>query len=60
MNDLNVDWRREDVGDGNVKVVAELREGLRDGPGEDDDSESVLDIGTNVIVCIASNACAAV
>jgi len=43
------------MGDVNVKVVAALSDGLRDGPGEDDDSESVLVIGKNVIVCIASN-----
>jgi len=52
-----VDWREEDVGDVKVKVVAALRDGLREGPGDDEDSESVLVvIGTNVIVCIASNA----
>lgn len=52
-----MDWREEDVGDVKVKVVAALRDGLREGPGDDEDSESVLVvIGTNVIVCIASNA----
>lgn len=55
---MNVDWREEGIGEVNVMVVVALRDGFREGPGDDDDSESdLVVIGTNVIVCIASNAC---